>query len=142
MDGASFVMFRHLIAKAQEIHVCVNNCMVFYGNEEWRSWCKVCGEPRYKQNSKSPLNKFYYFSLTDRIKRLFENPDMAKLVHYPQERNVDPDVISDVMDSDLWRNVFDEHFGDGVGRDLAFSMCLDGVQTSNRSARQMYAVAL
>jgi hypothetical protein len=133
---------RHLIAKAQSIHLCPDHCMAFYGANAWRSFCNKCGEPRYRADSKTPLAQFYYFPLETRIRNLYSNETMSRLVRYPVDRHVDPEVISDVMDGKLWKGIYEPLFGPRYEHDLAFSLCLDGVQNSTTSAKEMFAVCL
>lgn len=34
-----------------KIHVCKNNCILFYKEFEALEYCSVCGHPRYKSNN-------------------------------------------------------------------------------------------
>lgn len=62
----------------QKIHLCINDCMLFYKEIEHKTYCSTRGSPRFKP--KPPANRkqkdiqykvLQYFPITPRFQRLY-----------------------------------------------------------------------
>ena len=58
----------------QVIDVCIDNCMIYWREDENRDKCKFCGKPRYKDTRGRvpvPFKKMWYLPLTEILNRLY-----------------------------------------------------------------------
>ena len=54
--------------------VCIDNCMLFWKDDEKLEHCKFCGKPRYKESdgrTRIPFSKMWYLPIGDRLKRMY-----------------------------------------------------------------------
>ena len=73
----------------QEYHSCVNDCILFR-NSQSNSYndldeCPVCGESRYKPNTKIPRKVFEYLPISNRIKQWYGNEHTSALLQSHKE---------------------------------------------------------
>ena len=55
-----------------KIHVCRNNCMLYYKENEGKEKCDICNFPRYKDGSNKVAHKVLrYMPITDRLQRRY-----------------------------------------------------------------------
>ena len=80
-------------------HACINDCIIYRGEDAERTICPVCKATRYKQGKKAPRKVVWYFPITPRLKRYFADPKQAKLMRWHAERDTKPEE-DDVNDSD------------------------------------------
>ena len=68
-------------------HVCINDCVIYRGEDEENTTCPVCKASRYKRGSKkAPRKVVWYFPLTPRLQRYFADPKEAELMRWHAER--------------------------------------------------------
>ena len=99
-------------------HRCINNCMIFIGENLLRRRCQYCTITRFHDDRNSSTENDYfdnieaysqlipralysYISLIPRLKLLYANPVLSKKMRYPQELEEDPwmeDGIRDVWE--------------------------------------------
>jgi hypothetical protein len=48
-------------------HACINDCMIYQGEDVERNKCPVCGASRYKSGKKAPRKVLWYFLITRRL---------------------------------------------------------------------------
>ena len=64
-------------------HVCINDCIIYRGEDDEKTTCPVCKASRYKRGSKkAPQKVVWYFPLTPRLQRYFANPKEAELMRW------------------------------------------------------------
>src|SRR3954470_20981106 len=68
-------------------HVCINDCMIYRGEDEDKTTCPVCGVSRYKRGKIVPRKVVWYFPITSRLQRYFVDPEEAKLMTWHADRN-------------------------------------------------------
>ena len=62
--------------------VCINNCMIFWKeNERWEE-CQFCGAARWKprdkrRRTKVPYSRMWYLPIADRLKRMYQSKKTA-----------------------------------------------------------------
>lgn len=69
----------------KKIDACKNKCMIYWGEDDSLTECKICKHPRYKRSrlrsqndKKKNLNKMmYYFLITTRLQRLYASTATA-----------------------------------------------------------------
>jgi hypothetical protein len=68
-------------------HVCINDCIIYRGEDAEKTTCPVCKASRYKRGSKkAPRKVVWYFPLTPRLQRYFADPKEAELMRWHAER--------------------------------------------------------
>nr|ASR75326.1 transposon protein [Oryza rufipogon] len=84
------------------IHACPNDCILYHKQYADLDACPVCKASRYKRKKSAdegnkskrggPAKVVWYLPIIDRFKRIFANPDEAKLVrwHATERRNDGP----------------------------------------------------
>jgi hypothetical protein len=48
-------------------HVCINDCVIYWGEDAERTTCPMCDTPRYKRGKKAPRKVVWYFPITPRL---------------------------------------------------------------------------
>ncbi|KAJ3475772.1 hypothetical protein NLI96_g11613 [Meripilus lineatus] len=88
---------------------CVNTCCCFTGKNADCSTCPYCHEPRFDAQGK-PRNRFIYIPVIPRLQSCYSNPTLAKLMRHRAEDHIHtPDKVTDVMDSNVYRNLLGKH---------------------------------
>lgn len=70
----------------EKIHVCPNNCMLYYKDNKHKEKCDFCDTPRYVDGSnKVPRKVLRYMPITDRLQRLYAHEATAKMMRWHKE---------------------------------------------------------
>ena len=125
----SFV--RNQLVPLRDFHCCVNDCVIFRscakGDYSNMSTCPVCGEARYKNQSREPRKRYKYIPLAPRFKRMFGSRTISKLLQNHQDVQVG-DTISDLHQTQLWKtNYSSTGIFQGDPRGLSLALCTDGM---------------
>jgi len=115
-------------------HACINDCIIYRGEDTDRTTCPVCGHARYKRGKKAPRKVVWYFPITPRLQRYFVDPKEAKLMRWHAERQkpeYDPDkdkMLTHPSDACQWNALDIEFplFGDDP-RNIRLGMSTDGL---------------
>ncbi|XP_051151924.1 uncharacterized protein LOC127265929 [Andrographis paniculata] len=92
------------------IHACINNCMLFTGEDVDREVCVVCGEKRFTQGKdRSPVKKLRYFPLIPRLQRWYVSSKTASSMRWHAEGRVDDGKMRHPADSPAWKS-FDHRY--------------------------------
>lgn len=108
-------------------HRCINNCMVFAGQNLLRRRCQYCGTPRFHDDPDSTTESDYfdnvesysqftpsaiysYIPIIPRLKLLYANPAMSEKMRYPKKLAEDgwEDGIRDIWDGDVMTKLKDK----------------------------------
>jgi hypothetical protein len=94
----------------QKIHVCYNNCMLYYGDNKDKLKCDICNTPRYVDGSNEiPRKILRYLPITERLQRLYVHEKTAKLMRWHKEA---PRSMSGRMDhprdGEAWQQFEDD----------------------------------
>lgn len=104
----------------EKIDACVNDCMLFWKDDEQLEHCKVCkaarwkqgkhsGETRTRENGKRiPQKVLRYFPLKPRLQRLFMCSKTASDMRWHNERQAEIGVLNHPSDGKAWQD-FDEN---------------------------------
>lgn len=71
-------LLRNLGLPYHTIDVCINNCMIFWKEDEVLDKCRFCESPRWKTNKQRrrtnvPYSRMWYMPIADRLKRMYES---------------------------------------------------------------------
>nr|XP_011462080.1 PREDICTED: uncharacterized protein LOC101292880 [Fragaria vesca subsp. vesca] len=122
----------------QKIDACVNNCILYYKDNNDEVECPHCYEPRYeastssKQKKPIPRKVLRYFSLGPRLQCLYMSSHTAKHMRWHQARHqgeerIDPDNLTHPADGEAWKH-FDRSFPEFAGdcRNVRLGLATDG----------------
>ncbi|XP_051130800.1 uncharacterized protein LOC127251232 [Andrographis paniculata] len=92
------------------IHACINNCMLFIGEDVHRDACVVYGEKRFTQGKdRSPVKQLRYFPLIPRLQRWFLSSKTASSIRWHAKGRVDDGKMRHLADSPAWKG-FDHRY--------------------------------
>ena len=118
-------------------HVCINDCIIYRGEDAEKTTCPVCKTSRYKRGTKkAPRKVVWYFPLTPRLQRYFADPKEAQLMRWHAERkrpeDDDPEkeeMLRHPSDACQWKALdlqYYQHFGK-ESRNLRLGVSTDGL---------------
>ncbi|XP_060962041.1 uncharacterized protein LOC133032191 [Cannabis sativa] len=107
-------MLRDLGLRYETIHVCKDNCALFWKENENAERCPVCDHERYKfqgtKGKKIPYKKMQYFPITPRLQRLFMSRHTSTDMRWHKEERVDTDgELRHPADAEVWKD-FDRQY--------------------------------
>ncbi|KAM6563591.1 hypothetical protein CsatB_023589 [Cannabis sativa] len=107
-------MLRDLGLRYETIHVCKDNCALFWKENENAERCPVCDHERYKfqgtKGKKIPYKKMQYFPITPRLQRLFMSRHTSTDMRWHKEERVDIDgELRHPADAEVWKD-FDRQY--------------------------------
>ncbi|KAE8219009.1 hypothetical protein CF319_g7214 [Tilletia indica] len=159
----SLHLVKVLAASLSELHpvpfdMCLHSCIAYVGAYADKTTCPwtrvvkekdelgverkrtfVCGERRYGPDGK-PRRQFMYMPLLDRLRVMFRNPELSRLLRYRHERlealrtaRDTPNKWKDFVFSDVTDGIGNLHLADELGlftapTDVAISVATDGAQ--------------
>ena len=133
------------LSPVKDYHCCVNDCVLFRdsGAAEYATllMCPKCGEDRYEQGTSIPRKRFKYFPLENRVRRLFSDPNMSRLLqNHASSDSPSSNVITDIHQSQAWRSWYSPTgMFAGDSRSLSFAVCMDGLNPFSRE-KNTYSV--
>ncbi|GKB57073.1 putative transposase-associated domain-containing protein [Tanacetum coccineum] len=126
----------------KKIHVCINNCLLYWKNDKDLTACRTCGISRWKVDNKTqkvyeniPAKVMWYFPIIPRLQRLFKIQSISEDLRWHATRRITDGVLRHPADSQAWRTI-DEKFPKIAEdpRNLRLGISADGVDvnTGNR----------
>ena len=126
----------------KKIHVCVNNCLLYWKEDEELTVCRTCGTSRWKVDDKThkvyeniPAKVMWYFPVIPRLQRLFMIKGISEDLRWHATRRKTDGVLRHPADSQAWSTI-DEKFPEIANdpRNLRLGISADGVDV-NRGNR-------
>jgi hypothetical protein len=129
----------------QKIHVCENNCMLFWKKNENLKYCSFCKKCRYKkmvnkdgsvQTTSVPIKVLRYLPLKPRLQRLYLSQKTAKHMRWHKEgihNNIG--CMSHPSDGTAWKAL--DHYDPSFARDprnVRVGLATDGFTPFNSNA--------
>ncbi|CAL5419916.1 unnamed protein product [Camellia sinensis] len=109
-------IIRDLGLDYQKIHVCKNDCVLFWKEYENEDECPTCKAPRYKvrkgkgKGKKIPHKVLRYFPLKPRLQRLFISRKTAIDMKWHKDKRVEEEnVLRHPADSEAWKDFDKKH---------------------------------
>ncbi|KAM7503295.1 hypothetical protein LguiB_002199 [Lonicera macranthoides] len=127
-------MMKDLRMKANFIHACVNNCVLYWKENEDKAECPQCGEGRYAiskkkggRTCKEPLKVLRHFPLIPRLVRLYSIEWIAREMTWHDRATSSWDYQRHPSDSSQWR-IVKEKWPDFAkeGRNVWLAIATDG----------------
>ncbi|KAK1691912.1 hypothetical protein QYE76_008609 [Lolium multiflorum] len=102
----------------QNIHACINDCILYHGEYENLDACPVCTALRYKirrddpgdvegkrPRKRVPAKVMWYAPIIPRLKRLFRNKEHARLLRRHKEDCKKYEMLRHPADGSQWRKI-------------------------------------
>ncbi|KAG7528519.1 hypothetical protein ISN44_Un175g000020 [Arabidopsis suecica] len=110
--------------------VCIDNCMLFWKDDEKLGNCKFCGKPRYKESegrTRIPYSKMWYLPIGDRLKRMYQSQKTAASMRWHAEHESEAGLMCHPSDAAEWKNFqqFHPSFAEEP-RNVYLGLCTDG----------------
>ncbi|KAL8116751.1 hypothetical protein AgCh_023056 [Apium graveolens] len=101
----------------QKIDACLNDCMLFYKENEKITKCTICGHDRYKPNKEGVITKkssipfkiLRYFPITDRLKRLYTSTRTAEHMSWHAKSPAKDGELNHPADGHAWKDFNKTH---------------------------------
>ncbi|GJT80188.1 putative transposase-associated domain-containing protein [Tanacetum coccineum] len=122
----------------KKIHVCINNCLLYWKNDKDLTACRTCGTSRWKVDNKTkkvyeniPAKVMWYFPIIPRLQRLFKIESISEDLRWHATRRITDGVLRHPADSQAWRTI-DEKFPEIAEdtRNLRLGISADGVDVN------------
>lgn len=123
-------LMRNLGLPFYTIDVCINNCMIFWKEDEKWDNCRFCDAPRYKPSegrTKIPFSRMWYLPIADRLKRMYQSEKTAAAMRWHAEHEAEEGEMCHPSDGAEWKNFqqLHRHFADEP-RNVYLGLCTDG----------------
>ncbi|GJX54593.1 putative transposase-associated domain-containing protein [Tanacetum coccineum] len=126
----------------KKIHVCINNCLLYWKNDKDLIACRTCRTSRWKVDNKTkkvyvniPAKVMWYFPIIPRLQRLFKVESISEDLRWHATQRITDGVLHHPVDSQAWGTI-DEKFPEIAEdtRNLRLGILADGVDvnTGNR----------
>ncbi|GKA24692.1 putative transposase-associated domain-containing protein [Tanacetum coccineum] len=96
----------------KKIHVCINNCLLYWKNDKDLTACRTCGTSRWKVDNKTkkvyeniPAKVMWYFPILLRLQRLFKIESISEDLRWHATRRITDGVLRHPADSQAWRTI-------------------------------------
>ena len=134
-----------LLIKPVVYHVCQNDCVIFKGEISDSIQCPVCQSDRYKDiSNKLPYRTFIYLPIGPKIKRLYGDATMGKLLQQ-HCNSTESSKVYDIHQSSRWHTAYSSTgLFSGDKRGISLALCTDGVNpfSHNRVLYSMWPIIL
>lgn len=123
----------------KKIHVCINNCLLYWKGDKDLTACRTCGISRWKVDNKTkkvyeniPAKVMWYFPIIPRLQRLFKLESISEDLRWHATRRITDGVLRHPADSKAWRTI-DEKFPEIAEdpRNLRLGISADGVDVNS-----------
>ncbi|XP_059292571.1 uncharacterized protein LOC132046040, partial [Lycium ferocissimum] len=144
-------VIRDLGLSYHKIDACVNDCMLYWKEDNLLDSCKVCGASRWKiekhsgeaknrKGKKIASKTLRYFSLKPRLQRLFMSTKTSSLMTWHHDERVDDGIMRHPADSMAWKS-FDELHPSFTAepRNVRLGLASDGFQPF-RNSKTSYSI--
>lgn len=99
----------------EKIYCCESGYILYWGDDEYLTYCKFCCDQRYKHCGGSrkrklvPYKKMYYFSLIPRLQRLYSSHATATNMRWHHENIKEDGVMRHPSDAEAWKHFNETH---------------------------------
>lgn len=130
-----------------KIDVCINNCMIYYKQNENKEKCDFCDEPRYEVTEEENLGRkrkpvprkvMRYLPFIPRLQRMYMEPETAKHMRWHKEGHREkPGIMVHPADGEAWKH-FDNECSDFAmdPSNVRVALATDGFNPFGFSATQ------
>ena len=124
---------------SEMIDVCIDNCMIYWKDDEKLTECRFCQKPRYQETTGRnpvPYKRMWYLPITDRLKRLYHSERTAASMRWHAQHSVKDGEITHPSDAKAWKH-FQTVYSDFASefRNVYLGLCTDGFSPFGMSGR-------
>ncbi|XP_042950344.1 uncharacterized protein LOC122282460 [Carya illinoinensis] len=125
----------------EKIHVCPNDCALFWKENAAYNECPKCNSSRWLSSTskahKIPQKVLWYFPLKPRLQRLFMSKKTAKDMRWHVEERVDDSTcMTHPADSRVWKDFDNKHsWFSQDARNVRLGLASDGFNPFNNMAK-------
>ncbi|XP_010456912.1 PREDICTED: uncharacterized protein LOC104738435 [Camelina sativa] len=123
-------LMRKLGLPCRTYDVCIDNCMLFWKDDEKLEHCKFCGKPRYKASegrTRIPFSKMWYLPIAERLKRMYQSEKTAAFMRWHAEHSSEEGLMCHPSDAAEWKNFQQLHPSFAAEpRNVYLGLCTDG----------------
>ncbi|KAL4578286.1 hypothetical protein LXL04_014407 [Taraxacum kok-saghyz] len=121
---------------SEQIHVCLNHCMLFYGRDSDLDHCRICNESRYDERGKAPNLVMTYMPIGPRLQRLFYSKMTAQHLTWHADHRRHPEKMIHPSEGRAW-NHFDSIFPDFAkeSRNVRLGLCTDDFNPNSSNGK-------
>ncbi|XP_013639842.1 PREDICTED: uncharacterized protein LOC106345132 [Brassica oleracea var. oleracea] len=125
---------------SEMIDVCIDNCMIYWGENAEFLECKFCQKPRYKPQGRGRNRVSYqwmwYLPIKDRLKRLYQSKKTAAAMRWHAEHTQKEGEINHPSDAKAWKHL-NSVYPDFASnpRNVYLGLCTDGFSPFGMSGR-------
>ena len=129
-------MLKPLELPSEQIHACVNHCMIFYEQDSNLDRCRTCNESRYDERGKTPNLVITYMPVGPRLQRLFYSKKTAQHLTWHADHRRQPGKMIHPSEGKAW-NHFDSTFPDFAKetRNIRLGLCTDGFNPNSSKGK-------
>ena len=125
---------------ARTIDVCIDNCMLFWKDDDNLQECRFCHKPRYKPQGVSrarvPFQRMWYMPITDRLQRLYQSEQTAQHMRWHADHQSAEGEIKHPSDAKAWKHFQSLYPGFAAEkRNVYLALCTDGFKPFGMSGR-------
>ncbi|WZZ50649.1 hypothetical protein YC2023_050756 [Brassica napus] len=126
---------------SEMIDVCIDNCMIYWGDDEKLEECRFRKKPRFKPQGRGrnrvPYQRMWYLPITDRLKRLYQSEQTAGKMRWHAEHTQTDGEMTHPSDARAWKHFNKVHpdFASNI-RNVYLGLCTDGFSPFGMSGRQ------
>ncbi|KAL4295324.1 hypothetical protein GQ457_12G009890 [Hibiscus cannabinus] len=116
-------MIKDLGLGYEKIHICPNDCMLYWGDRQNQEACHICGQSRWTNRDAEnvnadevearlrlkPVKVLRYFPLIPGLQRLFMSSKTAESMRWHHDGRTDDGLLRHPADSLAWKS-FDQKF--------------------------------
>ena len=115
----------------ESIHVCKNDCMLFWKEHESLQNCHVCNESRWveknKKGKKVAQKVLRYFPVTPRLRRLYSSRHTAKDMVWHNTGRSEEGTMRHPVDGTAWKHLDTKYFSfSSEPRNVRLALAADG----------------
>jgi len=125
---------------SEMIDVCIDYCMIFWGDDVNLQECRFCGKPKYQTTSRRtrvPYKRMWYLPISDRLKRLYQSERTAAKMRWHAQHTTAEGEITHPSVAKAWKH-FQTVYPDFANecRNVYLGLCTDGFSPFGLSGRQ------
>ena len=126
---------------SEMIDVCIDNCMIYWKDDENLEECRFCKKPRFKPQGRGrnrvPYQRMWYLPIKDRLKRLYQSERTAASMRWHAEHGQKDGEIAHPSDARAWKH-FNKVYPDFANniRNVYLGLSTDGFSPFGMSGRQ------
>ena len=126
---------------SEMIDVCIDNCMIYWKEDDKLEECRFCKKPRFKPQGRGrnmvPYQRMWYLPITDRLKRLYQSERTAASMRWHAEHVQRDGEVAHPSDARAWKHFNKVHadFATNI-RNVYLGLCTDGFSPFGMSGRQ------